>query len=44
MPGYLWPLHYFIGVGVIFKVLRQTKLIHGTMQELVPPACSFRSG
>ncbi|MBL9209841.1 MAG: hypothetical protein JNL92_05195 [Opitutaceae bacterium] len=37
MPGYLWPLYYFIGVGLIFKVLRQTKLIHGTMQELVPP-------
>jgi len=37
MPGYLWPLYYFIGVGVIFKVLRQTKLFHGTMQELVPP-------
>jgi hypothetical protein len=37
MPGYLWPLYYFIGVGIIFKVLRQTKLIHGTMQELVPP-------
>lgn len=34
--GYLWPLFYLIGVGVIFKMLRQTKLIHATVRELIP--------
>ena len=36
MTGYLWPLYYFFGIGVVFKILRQTKAIHGAAVELVP--------
>ncbi|MGQ0766178.1 MAG: hypothetical protein ACT4OZ_10980 [Gemmatimonadota bacterium] len=36
MTGYLWPLYFFIGIGVVFKVLRQTKAVHGVVHELVP--------
>jgi hypothetical protein len=36
MTGYLWPLYYFFGIGVVFKILRQTKTIHSAAVELVP--------
>lgn len=36
MTGYLWPLYYFIGIGVVFKILRQTKTVHGAAFELIP--------
>jgi hypothetical protein len=36
ITGYLWPFFYFVGVGVIFKVLRQTKIVHTAVRELVP--------
>lgn len=34
--GYLWPLYYFLGIGVVFKVLRQTKSVHTAATELIP--------
>jgi hypothetical protein len=36
ITGYLWPFYYFVGVGVVFKVLRQTKVLHTAVRELVP--------
>jgi hypothetical protein len=36
MTGYLWPLYYFIGVGVVFKVLRQARTLQRAARELVP--------
>ena len=38
MTSYLWPLYYFIGVGVVFKVLRQARTLQRAARELVPPA------
>jgi hypothetical protein len=36
ITGYLWPFYYFVGIGVIFKVLRQTTVVNMTVRELVP--------
>ncbi len=36
VTGYLWPLYYFFGIGVVFKILRQTKSVHGAATELIP--------
>jgi hypothetical protein len=36
VTGYLWPFYYFLGIGVVFKVLRQTKAIHSAASELIP--------
>ncbi|MGQ0642642.1 MAG: hypothetical protein ACT4P6_18015, partial [Gemmatimonadaceae bacterium] len=36
VTGYLWPFYYFLGIGVVFKVLRQTKAVHGVAFELIP--------
>ncbi len=30
------PFYYFVGVGVVFKVLSQTKVVHIAVRELVP--------
>lgn len=38
VTGYLWPLYFFIGAGVVFKVLRQTQTVQRVTQELVPSA------
>ncbi|MBK8248524.1 MAG: hypothetical protein IPK85_14115 [Gemmatimonadetes bacterium] len=38
MTSYLWPLYYFIGVGVVFKVLRQARTLQRAARELVPHA------
>jgi hypothetical protein len=37
ITGYLWPFYYFVGIGVVFKVLRQTTVVNMTVRELVPP-------
>lgn len=34
--AYLWPVWYFIGIGVIFKLLKHAKILTSTFQELVP--------
>lgn len=36
ITGYLWPFYYFVGVGVVFKVLNQTTVVHMAVRELVP--------
>jgi hypothetical protein len=36
ITGYLWPFYYFVGIGVIFKILRQTTVVNITVRELVP--------
>ena len=36
ITGYLWPFYYFVGIGVVFKVLRQTTVVNMTVRELVP--------
>lgn len=36
VTGYLWPLYYFIGVGVVFKVLRQTRTLQRASRDLIP--------
>lgn len=38
VTGYLWPLYFFIGAGVVFKVLKQTTAVQRVAQELVPRA------
>lgn len=34
--GWLWPFYAFIGVGVVFKVLRETRTLHKAAQDVVP--------
>jgi hypothetical protein len=36
VTGYLWPLYYFLGTGVVFKVLRQARAVHGLVHDLAP--------
>jgi hypothetical protein len=36
ITGYLWPFYYFVGIGVVFKVLRQTTVVNMTVRELLP--------
>ncbi len=36
MTGYLWPLYFFIGAGVVFKVLRRTDTVQHVAQTLLP--------
>lgn len=36
VTGYLWPLYYFFGIGVVFKVLKQAKSVHAAASELIP--------
>lgn len=35
--GYLWPAYYFIGVGIILKVLKSTRVLSRAAQEIFPP-------
>ena len=34
--GFLWPVWYFIGVGIIFKLLKNTKLVAKAMEKTLP--------
>jgi hypothetical protein len=34
--GYLWPVWYFIGVGIIFKLLKSTKIVSSALRDLLP--------
>lgn len=34
--GYLWPLYFFVGAGVVFKVLRRTNTVQSVAQTLLP--------
>lgn len=34
--GYLWPVWYFIGVGIIFKLLKNTKLFSRAIKNTLP--------
>lgn len=36
MTGYLWPLYFFVGAGVVFKVLRRTNTLQSVAQTLLP--------
>lgn len=43
--GYLWPAYYFIGIGIVLKVLKSTKVLSRAAEELLPagvfvPACA----
>jgi hypothetical protein len=33
---YLWPLYYFIGVGVVFKLIGQAQFYTLTLEDLIP--------
>ncbi|MEW5918177.1 MAG: hypothetical protein AB1762_17375, partial [Gemmatimonadota bacterium] len=35
ITGHLWPLYYFLGIGVMFKVLRQANTVQRAATELV---------
>jgi hypothetical protein len=34
--GFLWPIWYFVGVGVLFKLMGSTKTITGIVRDVVP--------
>lgn len=34
--GYLWPIWYYIGVGIIFKLLKNARIISKAVQDLMP--------
>lgn len=34
--GFLWPVWYFIGVGIIFKLLKNTKLVAKALEKTLP--------
>jgi len=34
--GYLWPVWYFIGIGIVFKMLKNTKVITKSIKEALP--------
>lgn len=34
--GYLWPVWYFIGIGIIFKLIKNTKVLTKSIKEAVP--------
>ena len=36
MTAYLWPLYFFVGAGVVFKVLRRTNTVQSVAQTLLP--------
>lgn len=44
ITGYLWPFYYFVGVGVVFSVLRQTTVVHTAVRELVPSRIFIPAG
>jgi len=36
--GYLWPVWYFIGIGIVFKLIKNTKVITKSIKEALPGA------
>ena len=34
--GYLWPIWYYIGVGIIYKLLKNARIITRAVQDLMP--------
>jgi hypothetical protein len=36
--GYLWPVWYFIGIGIVFKLIKNTKVITKSIREALPSA------
>jgi hypothetical protein len=38
LTSFFWPVWYFIGVGIIFKLLKNSKIIVGAMRDLVRPS------
>jgi len=34
--GYLWPVYYFIGVGIILKLLKNTRVITAAFRDIFP--------
>lgn len=34
--GYLWPVWYFIGIGIVFKLIKNTKVITKSIREALP--------
>jgi hypothetical protein len=43
VTGFLWPLYFFIGAGVVFKVMRQTTTLQ-RLTEVTLPARLFVPG
>lgn len=35
--GYLWPIWYFVGVGVVHKLIGSSKTVTATLEGLLPP-------
>lgn len=35
--GYLWPVWYFVGVGIVYKLLKNAKIMATTVRDLLPP-------
>jgi hypothetical protein len=38
LTGFLWPVWYFIGVGIIFRLIRNSTTIVGAVRSLVRPS------
>lgn len=38
LTGFLWPVWYFIGVGIIFKILKHSTTIADVMRDMVRPS------
>jgi hypothetical protein len=34
--GYLWPVWYFVGVGIVYKLLKNAKIMANTVRDLLP--------
>ncbi len=34
--GYLWPVWYFIGIGIVFKLIKNTKVITKSIKDALP--------
>lgn len=34
--GYLWPVWYFIGIGIVFKLIKNTKVLTKSIKEALP--------
>ncbi|MBX9570292.1 MAG: hypothetical protein K2X77_15440 [Candidatus Obscuribacterales bacterium] len=34
--GYMWPIWYYIGVGIIYKLLKNARIISKSVQDLMP--------
>jgi len=38
LTGFFWPVWYFIGVGIIFRLLRSTKAVARGIQDIIRPS------